>query len=108
MFRVQEFSNHLNKMSQLVYSLGPRVTVDESVCAFKGLHRSKQYFKKDNPTKFGFRVFSLCYGDTGYCYAHRIYQGAGSIAADDGDAKFVHSLIRNYMVPTINSDGCGR
>ncbi len=51
------------------------ITVDEQMCAFKGVHQAKQYLPS-KPVRFGFKLFVSACADTAFILNFDIYPGA--------------------------------
>jgi hypothetical protein len=50
---------HLNKKFKLHLKPGEHLSIDESICAFKGRILNRVY-NKEKPNKFGIKIYALC------------------------------------------------
>ena len=76
--------------SQKFYQPRQHVSVDERMIRFKGRHSMKVYIK-DKPTKWGFKVFSLCDSLSSYNWTFEIY--TGQQPAHVSAAGITHDLV---------------
>ena len=54
--------------------LHERFSIDEKMVQYFGRNKLKQYIK-GKPIRFGYKIWALCFAETGYCYAFEPYQG---------------------------------
>ena len=59
-----------------------KLSIDESMIPYKGLHSIRQYMKS-KPIKFGYKAWAIC-GEDGYPYHLQIYCGKSSEKLDFG------------------------
>jgi len=83
LFHVRPMLDTVTKTFKKFYRLGWCVAVDESMVPFKGRSFMKQYIK-DKPCKWGFKIWAMCCGATGYFASITVYAGKGSTAALHG------------------------
>ena len=81
--KVQPIIDSLLERFQAVYNLHRDVSVDEAMVAFKGRSTLKQYMPK-KPVKWGFKVWMLADGHTGYVSAFKVYTGKKGDTVEKG------------------------
>ena len=72
--RIRDLSNHIQLVSQRIYSPRKNLSIDESMISYKERHGLKQYMPM-KPTKWGFKAFLLCEAITDYVYIHKFLLG---------------------------------
>ena len=75
--KVQPIYDMFNKNLKQFGLLHSKLSIDESMVPYKGLHSIRQYMKA-KPIKFGYKLWSLC-GDDGYPYHLDIYCGKSNV-----------------------------
>lgn len=73
--KIKSIMNVVNANCRSNFPIEQYVTVDESMIAFKGRHKSKVYVK-NKPTKWGFKAWSLASSKTGYIIHFEYCKGA--------------------------------
>jgi len=100
LFHVRPMLDTISATFKKYYELGWAVAVDESMIPFKGRSFMKQYLK-DKPCKWGFKVWAMCCGKTGYFASVAVYAGKGSTTA-------VHGLATDSVTTVVDSGGVSK
>jgi hypothetical protein len=95
LFHVRLVLDTISVTFKKYYRLGWMVAVDESMVPFKGRSFMKQYLK-DKPCKWGFKIWALCCGRTGYFASVAVYAGKGSTTA-------VHGLATDSVTTVVDA-----
>lgn len=74
LYKLRPLIDHLTNTFQTVFTPYRHLSVDESMCAFKGRTSLKQYMPM-KPIKRGFKIWALACSKTGYLLNFQIYQG---------------------------------
>ena len=80
LYKVRPLVDSLNIKFPQFFKPGKNLSIDESMIGFKGKHHFKQYCPK-KPTKWGFKVWTLCDSSNGYFLRFDVYTGK-AITAD--------------------------
>ena len=72
--RTERLSEIINEKCRTFYSPRAKLSIDESMIAYKRRHGLRQYISM-KPTQWGFKAFLLCEGKAGYCIRHIFYDG---------------------------------
>ncbi|GFO18782.1 PiggyBac transposase uribo1 [Plakobranchus ocellatus] len=70
--KIRLFIDHLNICFKEMYVPRKKICIDEAMCFFKGRSRFKIY-KKDKPTKWGFKFYELCESKRAYVYNFEMF-----------------------------------
>jgi hypothetical protein len=100
LFHVRPMLDIISKTFKKYYNLGWSVAVDESMIPFKGRSFMKQYVK-DKPCKWGFKLWAMCCGATGYFASITVYAGKGSTTV-------VHGLATDTVTSVVDSGGLAK
>ena len=74
LYKVRKYVDLTTSQFTTNYTLHQPVTIDEAMIPFKGRLSFKQYMKNE-PTKWGIKVFVLSDATNGYIYRIQIYSG---------------------------------
>ena len=77
LYKVRPVYQCLQEKFRLHWKLGQFVSLDESMTAWKGRSRFKQYIRS-KPIRWGFKFFCLCDPVTGYFKEFLLYTGKGT------------------------------
>jgi len=86
----------LNEKFKKYYILSQKITVDETMIAFRG-KADFIYYMPCKPTKIGIKMFSLCESKTGYCYAFKLAGGKNEEKKD-----YILTLINELLLGLEN------
>ena len=91
--KVQPLYHQLNKNLKQFGVLHSKLSIDESMLPYRGLHSCKMYMK-NKPIKFGYKLWTLC-GADGYPYHQSIYCGKSA------EKQFQFGLGGDTIIETI-------
>jgi len=110
--KIRPLLDTLNRTFPLLYSPGKELTIDESMCPFKGRLFFKQYIKI-KPCKWGIKLFSLNDSSSGFLLRSIVYTGKNTDYGDDekkldDELKMIsaRSVLGSLMVSRISVTRC--
>lgn len=95
--KVQPVYNFLNNNLAQLGVFHQRLSIDEAMVPYRGLHSAKMYIR-GKPIRFGFKVWCIC-GTDGYPYKLAIYTGKG-----DGNSEIpLGTRVVNDMLSVVHN-----
>jgi len=94
--KIRTIIEHLNKKFKQFYTLDQKISIDETMIAFRG-HSGFNYYIPTKPTKIGIKMYALCESLTGYCYAFKFDGGKKNKIPD-----FINTLVNELLVGLEN------
>lgn len=97
LYKLRPLIKHLTDTFQSAFTPYRYLSIDESMCAFKGRTTLKQYMPM-KPIKRGFKIWALACATTGYLLNFQIYQGKTAESSSDmlGE-RVVLEMSSNYQ-----------
>ena len=92
LYKIRPFLSKSCYLYKKYYSPHRILCVDEKMVPWRGRTKWKQY-APDKPTKFGFKIFTLCDAETNYIYSIDIYTGKKETVTKNLGARTVTELI---------------
>ena len=74
LLKINEFIEYINKKWKIIYPYTKYITIDESICSYRGVLCFRQYMK-DKHKKYGIKFFSKASSHNGYIYHSIPYTG---------------------------------
>nr|CAH7714459.1 unnamed protein product [Callosobruchus chinensis] len=94
LYKLRPLIDHLTSVFQTAFTPYRHLSVDESMCAFKGRTTLKQYMPM-KPIKRGFKIWALACATTGYLLNFQIYQGKAESTCDTLGERVIIDLTEN-------------
>ena len=109
LYKVRNLLDILSRQFQYNYTPTEDVTIDEAMIPFKGRLGFKQYYMKDNSTKWGIKAFTLSDATNGYLYRLQVYNGK-NLESGSGDVgrssrvriELMSGLLEGFKLFTYN------
>lgn len=93
LYKLRPYLTRESNIWKSVYYPHRELCIDESMFGFRGRVKFKQYCP-DKPTKFGFKVFTLCDAISGFIYAFDVYTGKKDVPTRHLGGRTVIELIK--------------
>lgn len=95
MAKVRLLLDSCNRCSWKAFIPGQGISIDESMCPYKGSFAFKQFIQSKR-TRFGIKMWSMCCGNTGYVLRISPYTGAWTELGTTDEATQSGSVVKNF------------
>jgi hypothetical protein len=104
LFKIRRIIDELVPKFSALYSPHKPLSLDEMTIPFKGRSRLRVY-NKDKPDKYGYKVYVLSEGGSGYVLKWNMHVGAPLPGDDPDQLGSTHLTVRRLLIPTYINKG---
>ncbi|XP_035212385.1 piggyBac transposable element-derived protein 3-like [Stegodyphus dumicola] len=102
LFKIRPLIDKLNDKFQQFGGFSESLSIDEQMVRYYGHHYLKQFIRGKS-VRFGFKQWTICCSQTGYCYQTQVYEGKSKKLGDDESISGLGTSVVLQMVSILQT-----